>query len=75
MCFCSICYEYNGVLPKTKIPFPLTFIYPPTVIPIDNNSDLATSSNIGIGWPTTTYIEVKGTLTGATLLVIGQFIS
>lgn len=71
MCFCSIYYEYNVVLPKTKIPFPLTFVYPPTVIPIDNDSDLATTSSISIGWPTTTYIEVKGTCVGATLLVIG----
>lgn len=76
MCFCSIYYEYNGILPKTKIPFPLTFVYPPTVIPLDNDTSVSTAfDNIGIGWPTTTYIEVKGTVGGATLLVIGQYIS
>lgn len=76
MCFCFIYYEYNGTLPKTKIPFPITFVHPPIVIPIDNDNYVSTAFNdIGISWPTTTDVEVKGTISGASLLVIGQYIS
>ena len=73
LCICSINYEYNGVLPKIKIPFPITFVTPPIVTIADNDSEVATAYNdIGIGWPTTTDVEVKGTTAGATLLVIGS---
>lgn len=76
MCICNIVYDYNGTLPKIKIPYPITFVRPPIVTIVDNGSDVATAyNNIGIGWPTTTGVEVKGTNQGATLILIGQYLN
>lgn len=76
LCICSIYYNYNGILPKIKIPFPITFVTPPIVTIVDNGSDIAAAyNNIGIGWPTTTDVEVKGTNQGATLILIGQYLN
>lgn len=76
MCLCNIRYEYQGVLPKTRIPFPITFVRPPIVTMVDNDTEMGSAyNNIAIGWPTTSDVEVKGTIQGATLILIGQFIS
>ncbi|HBJ77938.1 hypothetical protein [Fusobacterium sp.] len=76
LCICYIRYEYQGVLPKIKIPFPITFVRPPIVTMVDNDTEMGSAyNNIAIGWPTTSDVEVKGTIQGATLILIGQFIS
>lgn len=76
LCICNINYEYNGILPKIEIPFPITFTTPPIAIVVDNAYDLGPAyKDIGIGWPTTTKVEVKGTDAGATLILIGQYLN
>ena len=71
-CICHITINYSkGIIPYTKIPFPVNFKTAPYVTADDLNGNAELPQPIGINWTGTSEVYIKGGNTGITLLAIG----
>ena len=71
-CICHININYpKGIIPYTKIPFPVNFKTTPYVTADDLNGNAELPQPIGINWTGTSEVYIKGGNTGITLLAIG----
>ena len=71
-CICHITINYSkGIIPYTKIPFPVNFKTAPYVTADDLNGNAELPQPIGINWTGTSEVYIKGGNAGITLLAIG----
>ena len=66
-------YNFDRIINKTRLTFPVTFKGAPFVTVTDNDFSLTeSSSNYRIGWSTNNYVDVSGLNAGFMIFAIGR---
>ena len=66
-------YNFDRIINKTRLTFPVTFKGAPFVTVTDNDFSLTeSSSNYRIGWSTNNYVDVYGLNAGFMIFAIGR---